>query len=246
MTNLNFLAAFGAGVVSFFAPCFVPLLPAYIGYVTGVSANDLKVKGYAVYRKRLILSSIFYVLGFSLVFVLTGSVVASIGFTFRKYEEVIRKVGGAIILVLGLEYAGLLKLKLLAQTKQFALPAWTEKLGVFRAFMVGVIFATAWTPCVGPILGSILALAAVSQTAVTGATLLFFYSLGISLPFLLISLGIATAPKYLGFISKNVGIIARVSGIFLALLGFLLLTDTYKYLSGWLFEIAFSLGYPIK
>lgn len=246
MTNINFAAAFGAGVVSFFAPCFVPLLPAYIGYVTGVSVNDLKAKGYAVYRRRLIASSVFYILGFSLVFVLTGSIVASIGFTFRKYEEVIRKVGGAIILLFGLEYAGLLKIKLLAQTKQFALPTWAGKLGSFRAFVVGVVFATAWTPCIGPILGSILALAAVSQTAMTGATLLFFYSLGISLPFLLISLGIAAAPKYLGFLSRNVGLIARVSGIFLALLGFLLLTDTYKYLSAWLFEIAFSLGYQIK
>ena len=246
MFDINLPIAFGAGLVSFFAPCVVPLLPAYVGYVTGVSAKELKEQGYAKYRKQMIVSSLFYILGFSIVFVLLGTTVASLGAVFVKYGRLIQRVGGFIILIFGLEFAGFFNFPILAKTKQFTLPSWVNKLGNLRAFFVGVVFATAWTPCVGAILGSILALAAISGTAVRGATLLFVYSLGISLPFMIVSLTLAAAPKYLSFISKHIGKIARVSGIILAILGLLLLTDTYKYLNSWLFETAFMLGYEIR
>lgn len=246
MFNINIPVAFGAGVVSFFAPCVVPLLPAYIGYVTGVSLQDLQNQGYAPFRKKLLISSFLYILGFSLVFVVLGTAAASIGSALRQYDFIIQRVGGFIILVFGLEFAGILHIPLLARQSQFKLPAWANNLGYARAFLVGLIFATAWTPCVGAILGSILALAAVSGTVVTGATLLFFYSLGISLPFLVVSLTLASAPKYLGFITKHIGIIARAAGLLLAILGLLLLTNTYRFVNSWLFEIAFKLGYQIK
>lgn len=246
MFDVNLPVAFGAGLVSFFAPCVVPLLPAYVGYVTGVSVKDLKDKGYEKFRKQMLLSSIFYILGFSVVFVLLGTAVASLGAVFRTYDHVIQRVGGLIILILGLEFAGLLNFPFLARTRQFALPAWVNKLGELRAFVIGLIFATAWTPCVGAVLGSILALAAVSGTAVRGATLLFVYSLGISLPFLVVSMTLVAAPKYLSFINKHVGKISMVAGIILAILGLLLLTDTYKYLNSWLFETAFRFGYEIR
>ncbi len=246
MININFAVAFGAGLVSFFAPCVIPLLPAYVGYVAGVSAKDLKEKGYGPYRKKIIISSLFYILGFSLVFVLLGTVSASIGLTLRRYDYLIQRIGGVIIMILGLEFAGVFHLPFLARTRQFSLPGWTNKLGQFRAFVVGFIFATAWTPCIGAVLGSILALAAVTGTASRGAALLFVYSLGISLPFMIVSLTLAQAPKYLGFINKRIGTISKFAGIILAIIGLLLLTDTYKYLNSWLFQVAFSLGYTIK
>lgn len=246
MFDLNLPIAFGAGLVSFIAPCVVPLLPAYIGYVTGVSTKELKEKGYGPFRKKMIVSSLLYILGFSLVFVLLGTAAASIGVVFRRYDFVIQRVGGLIILILGLEFAGVLKIPLLARTKQFTVPEWTKKLGDARAFFIGIVFATAWTPCVGAILGSILALAAVTGTAVKGASLLFVYSLGISLPFMIVSLTLASAPKYLSFINKHIGTIARVSGVILAVIGLLLLTDTYKFLNSWLFDVAFRLGYQIR
>lgn len=246
MIELNYLVAFSAGLISFFAPCVVPLLPAYIGYVTGVSIKDLEVFGYKPYFKKLLLSSIFYILGFSIVFVLLGTAAATIGMSLRRYDFLIQRIGGLVILLLGLEFAGILNLPFLARQRQFTLPAWVQNLGYLRTFFVGVVFATAWTPCVGAVLGSILTLAAVSKTAVTGASLLFIYSLGISIPFLVVALTLAKAPKYLTFITRYIGPISRIAGLLLALLGILLLTDTYKYLNSWLFEIAFKFGYQIR
>lgn len=246
MFDISFPIAFGAGLVSFFAPCVVPLLPAYVGYVVGVSANELKEKGYASFREKIITSSLLYILGFSIVFVILGTAAASVGAGLRRYDYLIQRIGGLIILVLGLQFAGLFYLPFLTKTKQFQLPAWTNKLGHARAFFVGLVFATAWTPCVGAVLGSILTLAAVSGTVTTGAVLLFVYSLGISLPFLVVSLTLASAPKYLSFINKHIAAISRAAGIILAILGWLLLTNTYRFLNSWLFEMAFKLGYQIK
>ena len=246
MIDVNLPVAFGAGVVSFFAPCVLPLLPAYIGYVTGVSVKDLKEEGYSPYLKKVLLTSIFYILGFSIVFVLLGTAAASFGVTLRRYDDIIQRVGGLIILILGLEFAGVFHLPFLSRQKGFKLPAWTKNLGYLRAFFVGLIFATAWTPCVGAVLGSILTLAAVTGTVVEGATLLFVYSLGISIPFLIVSMTLASAPRYLSVIGRHIGVISRVAGFILAILGLLLLTDTYKYLNAWLFRVAFMLGYEIR
>jgi cytochrome c-type biogenesis protein len=194
----------------------------------------------------MIITSLFYILGFSLVFVALGTAAASVGQVFRRYDDIIQRVGGLLILLFGLEFAGVFHLPFLNKTKQFKLPLWTNKFGHFRAFFVGLVFATAWTPCVGAVLGSILALAAVTGTAVEGASLLFVYSLGISIPFLVVSLSLASAPKYLQFINQKVGIISRIAGIVLVILGLLLLTDTYKYLNSWIFETAFKFGYEIR
>jgi len=246
MLDLNFPVAFGAGIVSFFAPCVVPLLPAYVGYVTGVSLNELKEYGYAPFRRKMVITSILYILGFSIVFVLLGTAAASIGSALRSYDSIIQKFGGLLILILGLEFAGIIHIPFLSTQKQFKLPTWVQSLGYARAFFVGIVFATAWTPCVGVVLGSILALAAVTGTAFHGAILLFVYSLGISIPFLIVSLTLASAPKYLSFMGKYIGIISKIAGIILAILGALLLTGTYGYLNSFIFDIAFKLGYEIK
>lgn len=246
MLDLNFSIAFIAGLASFFAPCVVPLLPAYVGYVIGVSVGDLKKEGYSPFRKKMLVTSIFYILGFSIVFVLLGTAAASIGIVLRRYDYIIQRVGGLIIFVLGLEFAGLFHLPFLARTKQFRLPTWTSRLGYFRAFFVGLVFAVSWTPCVGAVLGSILALAAVSSTAITGASLLFVYSLGISIPFLIVSTTLASAPKYISVMKNKIALFSKIAGIVLAVLGLLLLTNTYRLLNSWLFDIAFRFGYEIK
>lgn len=246
MLDISYPVAFVSGLISFFAPCVVPLLPAYIGYVTGVSINDLQLYGIGKYRAKLLISSIFYILGFSLIFVALGTAAAGLGQILRQYDDAIRIIGGAFILVFGANVAGLLPLGFLAREKKFELPSWVNHLGYGRAFLIGIVFAMAWTPCVGAILGSILALAAVSQTATTGATLLFVYSLGISIPFLIVSFTLAQTPVYLSFVSRYIGIVSRVAGIILIILGLLLLTNTYRFVNGWLFEMAFNLGYQIR
>ncbi len=243
MIDINFLLAFIAGLVSFFAPCVVPLLPAYVGYVTGVSVKDLKEKGYGPYRRKMIVSSLLYILGFSLVFVALGTAAAGISGLLVQYSGAIQRIGGFVIIALGLEFAGLLKIPFLAQTKQFRLPSWTEKLGHARSFFVGLVFAMAWTPCVGAILGSILALSAISGTAVQGAALLLVYSLGISIPFMVVSLSLASAPKYLSKFAKHIGLISKIAGVIMIILGLLLITDSYKYLNSYVFQFADSIGW---
>ena len=244
--NPNFFIAFAAGLVSFFAPCVIPLLPAYVAYVTGVSLTELKIKGYTPYIKKILLTSLFYILGFSLVFTLLGSAAGGIGMTLRHYDSLIQKIGGVIIFVLGLEFAGIINLSFLARERKLNLPSWTASFGYFRSFFIGLTFALAWTPCIGAVLGSILALAIAAETAVGGAKLLFVYSLGISIPFLIASLTLASLPKYLKIFTRRAGLISKIAGIFLAVLGLLLLTDTYKYVNSWIFEIFFKLGYTIR
>ena len=245
MFDISFPIAFTSGIISFFAPCVVPLLPAYIAYTTGASLEELK-NGFPNYKNKLLVASLFYIIGFSLIFVILGTAAAGIGQILRKYDDAIRIVGGALILILGLNIAGLLPIGFLAKTRKFTLPIWVNNLGWARAFLIGVVFATTWTPCVGAILGSILSLAAVSQTALKGALLLFVYSLGISIPFVIVALTLAHAPKYIPFIAKKIGPISKIAGIILAILGLLLITNTYRFVNAWLFELAFRFGYQIK
>jgi cytochrome c-type biogenesis protein len=246
MFDVSIPVAFAAGLASFFAPCVVPLLPAYIGYVTGVSLKDLKEKGEKPFRGKVVAASLYYILGFSLIFVLMGTTVASVSGLLKQYDYIIRRVGGFLILVMGLELAGIINLPFLGKTRQFKLPGWSERLGDARAFLVGVVFASAWSPCVGVVLGSILTLAAISGTAAKGAMLLFFYSLGISFPFLVISLTLTSVPGRLRFINKNVERISLFAGLALALIGLLLLTNTYKYFSSWLYEVSNGLGNKVR
>lgn len=246
MPDINIPIAFAAGLVSFFAPCMVPLLPVYVAYVTGVSIQDLKQYGYKPFLKKLLLSSVFYILGFSVIFMLLGIAVGGLGVFLRHYDRIIQAVGGVIIIFLGLDFAGIFKIPFIAVQRQFKLPSWAEGLGYLRSFLIGVIFATAWTPCVGAILGAILTLAAVSGTVFKGALMLFVYSLGISVPFMIVSLTLVAAPRYLSFISRRINVISKIAGVLLIVLGVLLLTGTYKYLNYWLFEVAFKFGYQIK
>jgi len=238
--------AFGAGFVSFFAPCVLPLIPAYLGYITGVSLEELKFKGYGIYLRKVVFSSIFYVLGFSLVFILLGTAAGGFGSVFRRYDILIQRIGGVIILVLGLEFAGLLNLPFLVKERKFNLPGWIKRTGYLRSLVIGVVFGVSWSPCVGAVLGAIISLAAISATVSRGALLLFFYSLGISLPFVIVSLTLASAPKYFKFLTRYSGIISVISGLFLALLGFLLLTNNYRYIHSWVMGISLPNIFGVK
>lgn len=245
--------AYAAGVISFFAPCVLPLLPVYISYVTGVSLKDLKTKGYKPFRKKLLVSSVFYIIGFTLFFTILGTSAAGFGVILRRNAREIQIVGGILMIIFGLEFAGKLNLNFI-QNKIFPnkfnlkleLPKWADKYDSVRSFLLGIIFAITWTPCVGAVLGSIYALAAVSGSALSGATLLFVYSLGITTPFIIVSLTLVQAPKYLKVISSKIEIINKISGFILVILGLLLLTGYYAHLNAFIFDIAFGLGYEIR
>ena len=256
MQDLNLFVAFGSGIVSFFAPCVVPLLPAYVGYVSGVSIGELKKPGgMARYRKQILISSLMYILGFSLVFVILGSTAAGFGSVLRANSDWVQRIGGILVMFFALSFMGVFKIPFFQMEHKVKLPGWVDKLGYGRAFVVGLVFGTAWTPCVGAVLGAILTLAATSQAVGTGALLLFVYSLGISIPFLIISLTIAQAPQFLSVITKYLGTVDKVAGVLLFIIGFLLFNNTvglispyltYNRLNSWLFEVAFSLGFEVR
>lgn len=237
MIEISFFVAFFSGLVSFFSPCVLPLIPTYISYVVGVSVEDLKQKKDTKIYNKLLLSSLFYTLGFSLIFILLGLISASAGSLIRQNGRLIQILGGIIMIVLGLQFAGLLEITFFSHSFSFKLPTWTKKLGYVRSFLLGIVFATTWSPCISAVLGSILVLSASLQTARQGAILLFSYSLGISLPFIIISLFFTTASRYLTWINKNIKVLSIIAGTFLSILGFMLVTNTYKYINFWLFAI---------
>ena len=249
--EISFLVAFFSGIMSFFAPCVIPMLPAYLGYITGVSIKELKEKSVEEYKSRLWWSSLSYVVGFSFVFVLMGTTAAGFGSLILGNSDWIQRIGGLLVMFFSLTFLGVLKMPWLQVERGFKLPEWSQNLGYGRAFLVGVVFATAWSPCVGAVLGAILSLAAASQTVAKGAWLLFVYSLGISLPFLLVSLILVRSPSVLSLLAKYSVVASKASGILLFVIGFLLFNNTlgliskdltYNRLNGWFFEQAIRVG----
>ncbi len=235
--DLNILVAFTGGLVSFFAPCVVPLLPTYVAYIFGVSVKD---------KAKIIEASIFYLLGFSLIFVFLGAFSASIGAVLRSFDFWLIRLGGAILILFGLETLSLFYIPFPAFVSRPSLPGFAKSLTAVRSFLLGVVFSLVWTPCIGAVLGSILLLAGSTRDAFNGAFLLFIYSLGISLPFLVVAFIISRSNAALSGLKKITPVIAKVAGVLLIAMGILLLTDTFKYLNSWLFDIAYRLGYEVR
>lgn len=237
MIELNIFVAFIGGLVSFFAPCVVSLLPTYIAYIFGIASKD---------KTRILEASIFYLLGFSLIFVFLGAFAASIGALLRSFDFWFIRLGGIILILFGLETLGLFHIPFPVLVKNPAMPFFVHGITALRSFFLGVVFSLFWTPCIGAILGSILILAGSTRDAFTGAFLLFVYSLGISLPFLLIAIFIARSKTLVTRLTRITSVVARITGIMLIVVGVLLLTDTFKYLNSWIFDIAFGLGYQVR
>lgn len=237
MIELNFIAAFIGGLVSFFAPCVVPLLPTYVAYVFGVGVKD---------KARVIEASIFYLLGFSLIFVFLGASASAIGALLRSFDFWLVKIGGLILILFGLEMFGLFYIPLPSFVTNPSAPTFIRSVIALRSFFLGVVFSLVWTPCIGAVLGSILLLAGSTRDATTGAFLLFVYSLGISLPFLLVAVLISRSRRVLDKLKQLTPVISKIAGIILIAMGLLLLTDTFKFLNAWIFEIAYRLGYQIR
>ena len=196
-----------------------------------------------------------FMLGFAVIFIILGTAAAGLASLIRQNDILIQRLGGIMVMLFALSFMGLLPFSKIVPSFQFKIPSWADKLGYGRAFLVGIVFATAWTPCVGAVLGAILTLAASTGSATTGALMLFIYSLGISIPFFIISLTIAHAPVFLKFITRYLNIFTKISGGLLFVVGFLLFNNTlglihpsltYNQLNSWLFEIAFKFGYEIK
>lgn len=228
--NISYLVAFMYGILTFLSPCLLPMIPAFLAYISGVSFADLKDTGKkAAVLKKTIAHSLFFVLGFSVIFILLGLTATAIGKALFRYQGLIRVGGGIFIIFLGAYLAGLLKLDFLAKERRLNIqPKGASYLG---SFIFGVTFAAAWTPCAGPILGSILVLAGTRADAAQGAKLLAVYSLGIGLPFILAALAVNSFLEIFERFKKLISAINVAAGIFLMIVGLLVATNYMSVIS---------------
>ncbi len=225
MADVSFISAFLAGVLSFFSPCVLPLVPAFIGYMGGYSMTALageEVSGGA--RARVFLAALCFVLGFGIVFVALGLTVTAFGRFFADYLDALRVVAGILIIVMGAHFLGLIRLKILMKT--FSPDLKGNNTGYLGAFLMGLAFAFGWTPCVGPILASILMMAgSQAQSLGQGAGLLAVYAAGIGIPFLAVSLLAGPFMAFMTKFSRHIGKVEKVMGILLILTGILIITN---------------------
>jgi cytochrome c-type biogenesis protein len=232
---VGFVVAFSAGLFSFLSPCVLPLFPSYLSFVTGMSVSDLQTDLTAAARRRVLLHSITFIVGFSLVFVSLGASFSAAGQFLLDYREIIRQVGGVLIVVFGLYIAGFLKIGFLGRTQQLQIRE--KPAGYVGSLLVGITFAIGWTPCVGPILGAILTLASTSENVGRGVGLLVAYSAGLGVPFLLSSLALGAFLKFFRRYRPFIPIVERGAGVLLIIVGVLVFTNYYLVLNAWAVSI---------
>jgi cytochrome c-type biogenesis protein len=240
-SDVSLIAAFLAGVVSFVSPCVLPLVPSYITFITGVSFDELTAEDKTGRIRRLtILHSLAFIVGFSIVFIALGATATATGRFLREYQDLLRQVGGVLITLFGVYLTGLLPIPALSREAKFRMTS--KPLGLFGSVLVGITFAAGWTPCIGPILGSILVYASTSEKAGTGVLLLSVYSLGLGLPFFLASLGMNTFLAASRKLRSSLRTIEIVSGIVLILFGIALVTNLFRYFVSFLARFLPALG----
>jgi cytochrome c-type biogenesis protein len=233
--NLTLLLAFGAGVLSFASPCVLPLVPAYVGHLAG---HSLDKEGAT--RAKTFSHALIFVLGFTAVFVALGTTASLIGSVAQDLFKSVpfRIAAGLLLVVMGLHKVGVLRISALYQDTRLQMrpnPRW----GLASSFVIGVIFAAGWTPCIGPILGAILVMAGMQGTAATGALLLGSYSLGLGVPFLVVGYALEASTRVLRRLNRHGRIVEIVSGGLLIAMGLLVMFNVMAWIAAW----ATSLGY---
>ncbi|HEX7787374.1 MAG TPA: cytochrome c biogenesis protein CcdA [Methylomirabilota bacterium] len=229
--SLGVLVAFSAGLFSFLSPCVLPLFPSYLSFITGMSVDRLTHEVSAGARTRVLLHSVAFILGFSLVFVSLGASFSAAGQFLLDYRDWIRIGGGLLIVVFGLYIAGVLRVGLFGRTQQWQIRS--KPAGLIGSFLVGLTFAIGWTPCVGPILGSILTLASNDRTIAQGVALLLSYSAGLGLPFLLSSIALGAFLRFFKRYRPFIPAVERAAGVLLVVVGILVATNYYVLLNSW-------------
>ncbi|MBZ0155452.1 MAG: cytochrome c biogenesis protein CcdA [Alphaproteobacteria bacterium] len=226
-TDVSFPLAFAAGVLSFLSPCVLPLVPAYVSFITGLSLEELKS---SPRLSRTMGTTLAFVFGFSTIFIALGASSSLLGNLLLQYQDAIRIVGGILTVIFGLFMAGVVKLDFLMRERRFHISEGPA--GYVGAFLIGMSFAAGWTPCIGPILGTILIYAGSQASASFGLKLLSVYSLGLAIPFILSSLAVNALLSNTRKLQRFMRIIMIVSGLILIAFGIMLLTNKTAQLSG--------------
>lgn len=240
MADISFLAALVAGVVSFLSPCVLPLVPPYLVYLAGASLERM-AGGEAVARARTdtVLAAICFVLGFTTVFVALGASATAVGGLIRAWSGTLATVAGIVIIIMGLHFLGVTRLAFLMQEKRVTV---SKPVSLWGAYVMGLAFAFGWTPCIGPILAAILAVAASESTVTRGASLLAVYSLGLGIPFVIAAFAIQPFAAFLARFRTHLHRVEQVMGVLLIVTGVAFLTGTITNVSYWLLEAFPALG----
>ena len=227
---------FGAGLLSFLSPCVLPLVPPYLTYMSGASFDQLRADGasHGVLWRRSVFTSLFFVLGFAVVFVTLGATATAFGQMFRQALPILTPIAGVIIIVMGLHFLGVLRLGVLDRQLRSSGPAAAS--GPVGGFLLGLAFAVGWTPCIGPVLAAVLAVASSKSTALEGAGLLAVYSAGLGVPFVLAGLAIGPFLSFFTRFKKHLGLVEKIMGGLLVLTGLLFLTGQFTRISYWFLE----------
>jgi cytochrome c-type biogenesis protein len=229
--EIGIAVAFAAGVLSFLSPCVLPLVPSYLSFVSGVGLEDLEQGGGDV-RRTAFIHSLFFVLGFSLVFLALGASATLVGRMLREYQVWIARIGGFVIALFGLYLLGLRPGMFLQRERRVHLR--NKPLGYLGSTLVGITFGAGWSPCIGPILGGILTFAATRQTMGEGLMLLGFYSAGLAVPFLVSSLALSWFLSTFERFKKWIPWVERISGVLLLAVGILLMSGRFTALAAWM------------
>lgn len=218
-SEISYHAAFFAGLLSFLSPCILPLIPAYFTFITGFSLEELINESSGRIRTKVVISTLFFVGGFSLVFILLGASASLLGGLIHAYSSHIRIVGGIVIIILGIHLTGVIRIRFLEVEKRIQI---NKPLHIFGTFVIGMAFGAGWTPCIGPLLGSVLIIAGNQDTVAQGVALLSMYAVGLALPFIVLSffvnyviVFIKRAVKFMRYFNYAAGILLIILGIFL-------------------------------
>lgn len=240
--DVSVWAAFIAGILSFISPCVLPIVPSYMCFISGTTAPVFAAVPEVALetpppsnRQQTLLSAILFVLGFSVVFIALGATATSVGQLLKDQQELLRKLGGVVVMVMGLHMMGVIQIKALLYEKRFHFQA--RPPGYMGAFLIGLSFAIGWTPCIGPILGSILAIAGTQESVSNGIFLLAVYSLGLAIPFLVTAFLMEKIFIHFKKIQRHMAAINIGSGAFMVLVGMLIYTNLLQTLSSYLLAL---------
>lgn len=240
--ELSFALIFGAGILSFLSPCVLPLVPPYLTYMGGATFEQLREDGAVagtVWR-RSVFTSLYFIMGFSVVFITLGATATLFGQVFRQALPYLTPLAGILIIAMGLHFLGVFRIGLLDRQMRHAGPSMAS--GPGGGFMLGLAFALGWTPCIGPVLSAILSVAASQESSWHGAGLLAVYSAGLGVPFLIAGVAIGPFLNFFNSFKKHLGVVEKVMGVILVITGVLFLTGQFTRISFWFLETFPILG----